>query len=562
MEDRVRFYQASTSELYGDTPPPQNENSPFRPRSPYAAAKLYAYWMTVNYRDAYQLHASNGILFNHEGPTRGETFVTRKITRAVAAMEAGSGQKLYLGNLDARRDWGHARDFVEGMWRIVQQDKPDDYVLATTAPHRPRVAEAALRRSASSCGGMEVVSMKRIDVVTGSARRNRSARRRPTEVGHLVGDPRKARERLGWRHTVSSRISFAKWSKPTDSVFPKSRAAREVFMTTAGRLKLRFDGRPTRLGRGTRRDGRPGAASRAWWEDLSATVDRRALDLRRQAETEQWLAAHRPEVVFVAAATVGGILANDTRPAEFLYDNLLMESNVIEAARRVGVAKLLFLGSSCIYPRDAAQPIAESALLSGPLEPTNQWYAIAKIAGLKLCQAYRRQYGIDCIAAMPTNLYGPGDNFDPQSSHVIPALLRRIHEARENLAGSVTIWGTGRPRREFLHVDDCAAALVHLMKYYSGEEQINVGTGSDLTIRELAETIARVVNYTRNSPSTRHDPTARTKLLDVSRIQARLKPAIELEPGLRATYTGICTTAHPHGYYRARIINRRCRLRD
>ncbi|HSG95363.1 MAG TPA: GDP-L-fucose synthase, partial [Afifellaceae bacterium] len=193
------------------------------------------------------------------------------------------------------------------------------------------------------------------------------------------------------------------------------------------------------------------------------TVGRETVDLTRQAETEDWMAAQRPHAVFLAAARVGGILANDSAPADFLYDNLMIEANLFEAAHRAGVEKLLFLGSSCIYPRDAAQPMPEEALLTGPLEPTNQWYAVAKIAGIKLAQAYRRQHGRDFISAMPTNLYGPGDNYDLDTSHVVPALIRKAHEAREANAPSIEIWGSGTPRREFLHVDDCADALVHLM---------------------------------------------------------------------------------------------------
>ncbi|MGD9742944.1 MAG: GDP-L-fucose synthase family protein, partial [Dongiaceae bacterium] len=231
-------------------------------------------------------------------------------------------------------------------------------------------------------------------------------------------------------------------------------------------------------------------------ESCEILTGRRAeADLRRQAETEAMLAAKRPDVVIVAAATVGGILANSTRPAEFIYDNLAIVTNLIEAARRIGVTKLLFLGSSCIYPRDAAQPMGEAALLTGPLEPTNEWYAIAKIAGIKLCQAYRRQYGLDYISAMPTNLYGPGDNFDLASSHVVPALMAKIHRAKQEGRDAVEIWGSGRPRREFLHVDDLADALVHLLQRYSGESHVNVGTGTDLSIAELAALIARVVGY-------------------------------------------------------------------
>ncbi len=268
------------------------------------------------------------------------------------------------------------------------------------------------------------------------------------------------------------------------------------------------------------------------------TADRSGVDLRRQSETEDWMAESRPDAIFLAAARAGGILANDSRPADFIYDNLAILTNVIAAAARLGVAKLLLLGSSCIYPREAPQPITEDSLLSSPLEPTNQWYAIAKIAGVKLCQAYRRQQGCDFISAMPTNLYGPGDNFDLETSHVIPALLRKIHEAKAAGATKVTLWGSGRPRREFLHVDDCADALVHLMQRYSDETHVNIGCGEDLTIRELAETIARVIGWDGAfafDPS-KPDGTPR-KLLDTG-LLSRLgwTPSMGLEDGLRQTY--------------------------
>jgi GDP-L-fucose synthase len=268
------------------------------------------------------------------------------------------------------------------------------------------------------------------------------------------------------------------------------------------------------------------------------TADRTTVDLRRQRETEAWIAAHRPDAIFLAAARVGGILANDTRPGEFLYDNLLIQANVIEAAWRCGVKKLLALGSSCIYPKESPQPIIESTLLTGPLEPTNKAYAIAKIAGLMLCASYRRQYGADFIAAMPANLYGPSDNFDLESSHVVPALLRKIDDAARRGDPTVTVWGSGRPRREFLHVNDCADALVHLMKHYSDEEHINVGTGMDVTIRDLAESIAKIVGYRGEFvfDASRPDGTL-LKRLDVSRINALgWKATIDLETGLRRTY--------------------------
>ena len=268
------------------------------------------------------------------------------------------------------------------------------------------------------------------------------------------------------------------------------------------------------------------------------TVSRREVDLRRQADLERWMSWMRPDAVFVAAATVGGILANDTRPGEFLYDNLMIAANVIEESRRLGVKKLLFLGSSCIYPRMAEQPMREDALLTGPLEPTNQWYAIAKIAGLKLCAAYRRQYGCDFISAQPTNLYGPGDTYDLQASHVIPALLMKTHRAKTAGASEVEIWGTGKPRREFLHVDDLADALVFLMERYSGEEHVNVGWGKDVSIAELARIVADIVGFTgglRYTPD-KPDGTPR-KLLDVTRLNALgWRPRIELHEGLADAY--------------------------
>jgi len=268
------------------------------------------------------------------------------------------------------------------------------------------------------------------------------------------------------------------------------------------------------------------------------TAGRREVDLRRQAEVERWVVAHKPDAIFMAAATVGGILANDTRPAEFLYDNIAIETNVIEAANRAGVAKLLFLGSSCIYPRLVPQPMREDALLTGPLEPTNQWYAIAKIAGIMMCQAYRRQYGCDYISAMPTNLYGPGDNYDLVSSHVVAALIAKAHAAKQAAADELVVWGSGTPLREFMYVDDVADALVFLMENYSGEEHVNIGVGYDVTIRELAEIITRVTGLKarlRFDPS-KPDGTPR-KLMDSARLLAMgWKPKITLEEGLRKTY--------------------------
>jgi GDP-L-fucose synthase len=268
------------------------------------------------------------------------------------------------------------------------------------------------------------------------------------------------------------------------------------------------------------------------------TIAHADLDLRRQSATQRWIADARPDAIFLAAAKVGGILANDSYPAEFLHDNLAIQTNVIEGARQAGVAKLLFLGSSCIYPKLAPQPIAEEALLTGPLEPTNEWYAIAKIAGLKMTQAYRRQYGCDFIAAMPTNLYGPGDNYDLASSHALAALLRKAHEAKAKGERTLTIWGTGAPMREFLHADDCADALVFLMTRYSGEGHVNVGTGDEVSILELANMISAAVGLDAEivHDLTKPDGTPR-KRLDTSKLEALgWRRRIPLAEGLRDAY--------------------------
>ena len=268
------------------------------------------------------------------------------------------------------------------------------------------------------------------------------------------------------------------------------------------------------------------------------TATREQLDLRDQAAVSYWFRANRPQYVLLVAGTVGGILANSTRPAEFIYDNLMIHATVVHAAYQYSATRLLYLGSSCIYPRDAPQPMREEHLLAGPLEPTNEPYAVAKIAGIKLCQAYRRQYGCDFISAMPTNLYGPNDNFDLTSSHVLPALIRKFHDARLRGERQVTIWGTGTPRREFLHVDDLADACLHLLRHYDDALHVNVGTGVDLTIRELAETVRDVVHPSAELAfdPTKPDGTPR-KLLDVTRLHdLGWRHTIELRAGIESTY--------------------------
>ncbi len=279
------------------------------------------------------------------------------------------------------------------------------------------------------------------------------------------------------------------------------------------------------------------------------TVGRDVVDLTRQAAVEEWVAAQKPDAVVVAAAKVGGILANNSYPADFLYDNLVIETNIVQASFRTGVEKLLFLGSSCIYPKLASQPMREDALLTGPLEPTNEWYAIAKIAGIKLCQAFRKQHGCDYISAMPTNLYGPGDNFHPSGSHVLPALMARLHDAAREGKGEVVLWGTGKPLREFLYVEDLADALVFLLKNYSGYDHVNVGSGREVTIRTLAEQIAATVGYRGRFTydTSKPDGTPR-KLMDNSKLAGLGWTAqTSLADGLALTYRWFLEEAEKGG---------------
>lgn len=276
------------------------------------------------------------------------------------------------------------------------------------------------------------------------------------------------------------------------------------------------------------------------------TAARGEVDLMRQGDVRAFFQSKKPHAVFMAAAKVGGILANDTYPADFLYDNLMIEANVTRCAFESGVEKMVFLGSSCIYPKFAPQPIEESALLTGPLEPTNEWYAIAKIAGIKLAEAYRKQHGCDFVSAMPTNLYGPGDNYDLKTSHVIPALIRKAHEAKTRGESEMVVWGSGTPRREFLYVDDCADALVHIMKVYSADQHINVGSGEDIAISDLAGLAAEVVGFTGSIVFDRSKPDGTPrKLMDSRKLRALgWRPMLPLKSGLRLAYQAYLAEAN------------------
>jgi len=533
---KAKFYQASSSEMYGKVVEiPQKETTPFYPRSPYAFAKLMGHWATVNYREAYGLFACSGILFNHESPRRGETFVTRKITRALAQIVAGKKQELVLGNLDAKRDWGHARDYVEAMWLMLQAPAPDDYVVATGENH-------SVREFLEVAFGLVGKDWKKY--VQSDERYFR-----PSEVDTLLGDATKARKNLGWkpRTTFEGLIremveADLRLEGLNPSQFLKPDAAAQVIP-----LRKNSDGKNAKIFIAGHR-GLVGGHVTALLEERGyrnlSYRPRTELDLTSQAQVEQYFRAEKPEQVYLVAGKVGGIKANDTQPASFLYENVMIASNVIAAAAEFGVKKLLYVGSSCIYPRLAEQPIKETSLLAGKLEPTNEGYAIAKIAGIRLCEAYRRQHGKNFISAMPCNLYGPGDNFHPEHSHVIPGMMRRFHEAKERQDVQVTVWGTGKALREFLFIDDLASALVMLMERYDELETINVGSGAEVSIKQLAETMAEVVGFKGKLvfDTSKPDGTPR-KILDNTKItKLGWKPLVDLRTGLAQTYQWAQTT--------------------
>ncbi len=532
----ARFYQASSSEMYGlvrETP--QKELTPFYPRSPYACAKLYGHWITVNYREAYGIHASNGILFNHESPRRGETFVTRKITRTLAKIISGKTNDLFLGNLEAKRDWGHAKDYVEAMWLMLQNESPGDYVVATGETHSVKefldVAFGLVGRD----------WQKHVKIDPGYFR--------PSEVDLLLGDASKAIRQLGWKPKYSFldlvREMVIEDLKLEGLNPEKYLTAAPPAKRSAKRLRLVNDSKrlnPESIILVTGGTGMVGGAISRQLKELGhqnlLTPTRRELDLKDQAQVHEYIADQKVEYVIASAGLVGGIEANATRQAEFLYDNLIMSANVVAGSAKANVKKLLYLGSSCIYPKYSPQPIQEEFLLSGALEPTNEGYAIAKIAGLKLCEMYFRQYGKHFMAVMPTNLYGIGDNFHPTHSHVIPGIMRRLHEAKMIGSPEVVIWGTGKVRREFLHVHDLARACVTVLRDLEKPELINVGCGSDVTIEELATLMAQAVGFEGKIvfDASKPEGTPR-KLLDTKKITALgWKPTISLKDGLLETY--------------------------
>ena len=447
------------------------------------------------------LHASNGILFNHEGPTRGETFVTRKITVRSPRLNSDCRRRCFSGILTPSATGGMREimskacgEFCSTLNPMIMFSRPARCIRCANSSrrhlHRSEYALDGQGRVLTKPGLMrnQAEFLVKID----------PRYFRPTEVDLLIGDASKARAKLGWQH----RVSFDELVAEMVAADLKERCRREITCPHRRRLSRPVNSHSFDLaGKRVFVAGHTGMAGSAIVRRLRQepctvlVADRSELDLTRQDQTERYLSATRPDVVIMAAGRVGGILANDRYPANFLADNLAMALNCIHVSHLVGVQKLLFLGSSCIYPKFAKQPMSEDQLLTGELEPTNEWYAIAKIAGIKLCEAYRRQYGRDFISVMPTNLYGPGDNYHPEHSHVVAALIRRFHEAKIENASTVVVWGTGTPRREFLYVDDFADACVFVLKNYSGSQFINIGCGEDMTIAEFARTVAEVVGF-------------------------------------------------------------------
>lgn len=503
-----RFYQASSSELFGKAlESPQSETTPFYPRSPYGCAKAYAFHISRNYREAYGFHVSNGILFNHESPRRGETFVTRKITAAVARIKHGLQRKLYLGNLEATRDWGYAKDYVEAMWMMLQQPKGDDYVIATGESHSVR----EFCQEAFGHLGLDYREFVELD----------PRYLRPTEVDHLLGDASKAREVLGWRPKVSFRelvrlmvdsdlqaVDREKWgthgrrSKGSrETVFFRSRR----FLVTGGAGFLGSFLVPKLRERGAGEVFVPRS---------------RDYDLIKREDAERLLRDTRPDVVIHLAAKVGGIGANRLNPGSFFYENLMMGVQLIEAARLAGTKKVVAVGTICAYPQYAAVPFKEDSLWDGYPEETNAPYGLAKKMLLVQGQAYRAQYGLNTIYLLPVNMYGPRDNFDLQTSHVIPALIRRFAEANTTKAPFVVCWGDGSATREFIHAEDAAEAILLATEHYDKPEPVNIGSGMEISIRDLALLVSKLVGY---QGEIRWDPTLPNgqprRLLDVSRAK-------------------------------------------
>jgi len=535
---KIKFYQASSSEMFGKVVEvPQSESTPFYPRSPYGVSKVFGHWITTNYRESYGIFACSGILFNHESPRRGKTFVSRKIVRAFADIKANKIETLYLGNLDAKRDWGFAKEYVEAMWLMLQQDKPDDYVIATGETHTVR----EFVEESSKYFGFDIIwkgeGLDEVGIDRKSDKvivRIDKAYYRPAEVELLIGDASKAKKLLNWEPKVKFKelvkiMSDAELNGEKREDFSKINSLSKHTFGDDKHAKVFVAGHRGLVGSAIVRK------LQAEGFDNLLLKTKEELDLTDGEAVKNFFAKEKPEYVFLAAAKAGGILANRDFAGDFIANNLQIQNNVIHNSYLNGVKKLLFLGSTCIYPRLAPQPLKEEYLLTGPLEPTNEAYAVAKIAGIKMCEYYNKQYGTNYISVMPTNLYGQNDNFDLHTSHVLPAMIRKFYDAKISNSPEVTLWGTGNPMREFLHVDDLADAVVFLMKNYSSSGIINIGYGNDFKISEVAQMISDIVGYQGKIvyDTSKPDGTPR-KLVDSTKLfSLGWRPKLEIKEGLK-----------------------------
>ena len=488
---KTKFYQASSSEMYGKVlETPQNEETPFYPRSPYGCAKVFAFNITKNYRESYGLFACNGILFNHESGRRGETFVTRKITMGLANILAKKQDKIYLGNLEAKRDWGFAPDFVEAMWLMLQQSEPDDYVIATGETH-------TIKDFLDEAFGLVGLAWKNYIGIDPKYYR-------PAEVEILQGDASKAKEKLGWEPKTKFKelvkimvesdlqkagLDQSKYLQPT--IENKNFYFSQNFTSqTLADKKILLTGGAGFLGSFVTEKLQAAGVSK---ENI-VIPQFPEFDLRDKKTCEDLVAGK--DLVIHLAAKVGGIGYNRENPATLYFDNLIMGAQLMEAARQARVEKFVAVGTICAYPKFTPVPFKEEDLWNGYPEETNAPYGLAKKMMLVQAQAYRAQYNFNAIFLLPVNLYGPRDNFQPESSHVIPALIKKVFDAQKARQSYIDVWGTGSATREFLYVEDAAQGLVLAAQHYNKAEPVNLGSSMEISIKDLIELICRLMNFT------------------------------------------------------------------